>query len=138
MLTGTLELHDITDVEAFCTTIANGRLRQYNELDQEDLIAYLIAQCWILSKRYKPGGISFSTYAGTTLRRRIIDWIRTNKHDTRYPTPPELLPLDRANTPSPLRDPGDSHTPLEWILPPRNSQDDRPYPTVGRSTTRAT
>lgn len=76
MLNGTLSLHDIRDVEAFCTNIAEGPLRQHNPHQQEDLIAYLVEECWILSTRYQPGGITFSTWARATLQRRIHDHLR--------------------------------------------------------------
>jgi RNA polymerase sigma factor (sigma-70 family) len=85
LLNVVLTLHDIQDVEAFCTRIAETR-RQHNPHDHEDLTAYLIEECYFLSTRYQPGGITFSTYARTTLTRRITDWLRQRHVDTRYPS----------------------------------------------------
>lgn len=109
MLNGTLTLHDIKDVEAFCTTIAN--TRPHNTEDHEDLTAYLIAECWILSKRYNHRHqITFSTWAGNTLRKRIIDWERQRHERTCWKTggrtyertATRLVPLDQLT---------DHHTP---------------------------
>ena len=102
MLNGKLALHDIHDVEAFCTTIAKGRNRQHNHHEQEDLIAWLIEECWILSTRYQPGGITFSTWARTTLQKRVHDHIRQRdgrttwkfKNHTHTRTRPHLVSLD--------------------------------------------
>jgi hypothetical protein len=57
---------------------------------------------WRLSLRFEPGGISFSTYAGTTLRKRLVDWQRQRFRRTRYVFTdhvverklPELVSLD--------------------------------------------
>lgn len=131
-------LHNITDVEAFCTHIANGRLKQHNPQDQEELIAYLITETWLLSRRYNPSKGTFSAWAANTLHRRIIDWLRNKHGDTRHTPRPPTTTLDHADTPSPLGNPADSHTPLEWVLPPRDSRHDRPYPTRTRTPTRTT
>jgi DNA-directed RNA polymerase specialized sigma24 family protein len=76
MLNGKLALHDIHDVEQFCGRIIDQSRRQLSPQDNEDLTAYLIETCWELSLQFEPGGITFSTYATTTLRRRVVDWQR--------------------------------------------------------------
>lgn len=78
MLNGTLTLHDIRDVEAYCTNI----LQRTNHPHDEDTLAYLIATTWELSLTYQPGRLSFSTWAGTTLRQRLNDHTRTTKGRT--------------------------------------------------------
>lgn len=89
MLTGTLELHDIDNVERFCADIAHKRHekiraafaqagRNYGTHAQEDFLAYLIDACWQLSLTYRPGGIRFSTYAGHHLRHHVVEnFLRT-------------------------------------------------------------
>jgi hypothetical protein len=76
VLNGRLSLHDIRDAEAFCQPIAQ-QAQLTSHHDREELLAYLITELWILSKRYEPGGITFSTWAGHTLRQRTYDWQRT-------------------------------------------------------------
>jgi DNA-directed RNA polymerase specialized sigma24 family protein len=76
LLSGRYSLLGIDDVEGFCAAII---LRSQVDLahhEHEDLLAYLVETAWELSLDFEPGGISFSTYAGTTLRRRVIDWQR--------------------------------------------------------------
>lgn len=142
MLQGRLELHDIHDVEGFCTTIANGRLRQYAPWRQEDLIAYLITEAWELSTRYTPEStIPFSTYVGITLRKRIIDWIRRNITDDRYPESHRTTtydPMDPPITISTMGDPTDNPTDHLRIHPQRDSPPPRPYPNRTRRPTPTT
>jgi hypothetical protein len=76
VLNGRLSLWDIRDAEAFCKPIAQ-QAQLTSHHDREELLAYLITELWILSKRYEPGGITFSTWAGHTLRQRTYDWQRT-------------------------------------------------------------
>jgi DNA-directed RNA polymerase specialized sigma24 family protein len=52
--------------------------------ERDDLLAYLLSTAWELSRRYEPGGITFSTYAGTTLKRRAIDWLRKERGRTTW------------------------------------------------------
>jgi DNA-directed RNA polymerase specialized sigma24 family protein len=96
MLNGVLTLHDIKDVEAFTAAILKGRR-------DEDLHAYLIEETWLLSTRYKPGGnITFSTWARTTLERRLIDYTRKEQGDHRYHSGrnrPELISIDMDTRP---------------------------------------
>ena len=102
MLTGTLSLHEIDDVEAFTLAIVQRSRLELSHHDREDLVAYLLTECWRLSLRFEPGGISFSTYAGTTLRGRLVDWQRKRFGRTRYVFSdrvlerklPELVSLD--------------------------------------------
>jgi DNA-directed RNA polymerase specialized sigma24 family protein len=78
-----LSLHDVVDVEKFCFTIAE-RSGIDNWSDKEDLAAYLVETCWRLSLSFEPGGITFSTFAGTTLRRRVVDFQRKQHGRTRW------------------------------------------------------
>ena len=84
MLTGTLKLHGIDDVERFAVAIVHRSGIELSDHDREDLVAYLVAETWQLSVRYQPGGISFSTWAGTTLRKRLVDWQRKRFGRTRF------------------------------------------------------
>lgn len=114
MLNGTLTLHDIQDVEAFCTTILDKR-GLHDHPDHDDILAYLIATTWELSTTYEPHLASFSTYAGTALRNRLTDrarstgrtiWKFRNRTYTR--TLPTIVPLDDATREAhttPSRDP---------------------------------
>jgi len=96
-------LHNITDVEAFCATIVHRTTPGLNEHQHEELLTYLIEECWILSQRFEQRNILFSTYAGTTLRARAAEWRgRINTPRTRWvfkggvyerPTV-KLVPLD--------------------------------------------
>jgi hypothetical protein len=71
-----LALHDVADAEGFCAFIVARSRLELSYHDREDLHAWLVSECWLLSLRFEPGGISFSTYAGNTLKRRSIDWQR--------------------------------------------------------------
>jgi DNA-directed RNA polymerase specialized sigma24 family protein len=71
-----LQLHDIDDAERFVGAIVSRSGFSLSFHDAEDLGEYLLVECWQLSLRYQAGGISFSTWAGNTLRRRSVDWIR--------------------------------------------------------------
>jgi hypothetical protein len=76
-----LRLHDVDDLEAFCTAAARKFLRRNNstlrEHDLEDLIGYLTAECWAAGLRFdsRPG-IEFSGWAGRILGQRCVDWFR--------------------------------------------------------------
>ena len=102
MLTGKLTLHDVRDVEAFTGSIVEQSRLELDYHAREDLAAYLVATCWELSVGFEPGGISFSTYASKTLRRRVFDWVRRDRGRTRwhvrgtvYERPlPQFLSLD--------------------------------------------
>lgn len=82
LLNGTLQLHDIQDVEKFARRILDNHLRKtrgtLNHTDTEDALAYLVETAWELSLTYNPERTSsFSKYAYTRLSLRIIDWYRT-------------------------------------------------------------
>lgn len=84
MLQGKLELWDIRDVEQFVNTIIQRARLDLNHHDREDLAAFLIETTWELSLRYQPGGITFSTWAGNTLRLRIVDHTRNREGRTKW------------------------------------------------------
>jgi DNA-directed RNA polymerase specialized sigma24 family protein len=71
-----LQLHDIDDAVRFCAAIVAKSNLRLSYHDNEDLRQYLVTELWRLSERYEPGGISFSTLARTTLRKRLVDWRR--------------------------------------------------------------
>jgi DNA-directed RNA polymerase specialized sigma24 family protein len=77
-----LQLHDIDDAERFVGAIVTRSGLALNFHDAEDLSEYLLVECWQLSLHYQAGGISFSTWAGNTLRRRSVDWIRQRRGRT--------------------------------------------------------
>lgn len=56
LLNETLQLHDVNDVEFFCSQIVqhSGLALSYHE--REDLTTYLVGVCWELSERYNPAG----------------------------------------------------------------------------------
>jgi hypothetical protein len=70
-------LFDIEDVEGFTAAIANRSGFKLDAHEHEELHVYLIETAWELSRDFRPGGILFSSYAGTTLRLRCIDWHRS-------------------------------------------------------------
>jgi hypothetical protein len=76
LLNGTFSLLDIRDVESFTGRIVERTSGRLSVEDREELHVYLIAECWELSTRFQPGRISFSSYAGTNLRLRVVDWQR--------------------------------------------------------------
>jgi len=101
MLTGVLALHDIRDVEAFTLNTIHKAKAQLTPQELEDLHTYLIEETWLLSQRYKPGGITFSTWAGHTLPKRIIDWKRkTYGRTTNQQIRPTLIPHDPRHHPT--------------------------------------
>jgi DNA-directed RNA polymerase specialized sigma24 family protein len=79
-----LALHDVRDCEALCTHVIQRSRLNLSHHDSEDLLAYLISEAWLLSERYEPGGITFSTWATTTLRVRAYDWLRSRRGRTRW------------------------------------------------------
>jgi DNA-directed RNA polymerase specialized sigma24 family protein len=70
-------LHDIDDVESFTAAIVQRSQFTLDAHQREELHVYLIETAWELSRNFRPGGISFSTYAGSTLRLRCVDWHRS-------------------------------------------------------------
>lgn len=69
--------HDIRDPEAFVGRIVERSRRKLDSHQRERLHQFLLIELWQLSLNYHAGGILFSTWAGNTLPRRIIDWERT-------------------------------------------------------------
>jgi hypothetical protein len=70
-------LYDIDDVERFTASIVQRSRFKLDAHERDELHAYLIETAWELSRDFRPGGISFSTYAGGTLRLRCVDWHRS-------------------------------------------------------------
>lgn len=142
MLNGTLTLHDIHDVEAFTTRIVvNAGYRRGHPL-QDDLIAHLIGEAWILSDDYDPNRsrIPFSALATATLKRRLIDWLRTNVEDRRYPiryTETSYDQLDRDLPASSLGDPEHRAAHDLRLHHQGDRQEPRPYPSLDRRPARA-
>ena len=103
MLHGQLQLHDL-DCEQFCRRIINRKHWDLEPHQHDDLLAYLIAECWEASLKWphlKPTSRKgrFSDYAYTVLHTRAIDWLRRERGRTvfrygprRHPIP-ELVPL---------------------------------------------
>ena len=79
--------HDIADVEQFCNRIIHRSRLELSWHERDDLLAYLVETCWQLAEDFRPGGIRFSTYAGNTLARRVIDWVRARYGRTRWTNP---------------------------------------------------
>jgi DNA-directed RNA polymerase specialized sigma24 family protein len=71
-----LSLHDVDDASRFVASIVTRSNLRLSYHDAEDLHQYLLGEAWKLSLRYKPGGGSFSSFAGTTRRLRVVDWTR--------------------------------------------------------------
>jgi len=135
LLNGKLSLRGIADVEAFTGRIVERSKLYLDHSDREALHAFLVAECWLLSTRYSPGRISFSTWAGATLRLRLVDWQRQRFGRTRWTFKDgrehvreraQLVSLDADDS---LRDrldesvaarsgdpAADSSTDLEWLL----------------------
>jgi hypothetical protein len=70
-------LHDIEDVEGFTASIVQRVRFRLSPHEREELHVYLIETAWEISRNFRPGGITFSSYAGTTLRLRCVDWHRS-------------------------------------------------------------
>jgi hypothetical protein len=99
-----LRLFDVADGVRFAGAIANRSRLELGYHDAEDLRQFLVTELWLLSLRYDPAAssVSFSTWAGTTLRLRVTDWQRQRFGRTRwsffghtYERPrPSLVPFD--------------------------------------------
>jgi hypothetical protein len=74
----------VRDVEALCVSIVQRSSLELSHHEREDLTTYLIETCWSLSLRFEPGGITFSTWAGNTLKLRLVDWQRSRKGRTKW------------------------------------------------------
>lgn len=102
LLNGKLALHDIDDTEALCVFVIKRSGLELSRQDREELLTQLIEDCWKLSLRFEHDGISFSTWATTTLKRRVVDWQRQSGGRTKWQfanrtyerTLPSLVALD--------------------------------------------
>jgi DNA-directed RNA polymerase specialized sigma24 family protein len=79
-----LALHDVDNAEGFVSAIVARSGLQLDHHDREDLCQYCLLVCWQLSLRFEPGGITFSTWAGVTIRKRINDWQRQRYGRTKW------------------------------------------------------
>jgi hypothetical protein len=84
LLSSTFTLHDVRDVESFTGRIVERSGLRLSVEDREELHVYLIETCWEISIRFEPGRISFSSFAGSTLPRRVIDWERQRFGRTKW------------------------------------------------------
>lgn len=84
MLTGTLRLHDVEDVEGLCAFILQRANLELSYHDSEDCLAFLVESTWELSIRFEPGAGRFSVWASAALRHRVIDWQRSRKGRTKW------------------------------------------------------
>lgn len=140
MLNGKLALHDIADVERFAAAVIRRRNLQLEWADQEDLHAYLIETAWLISRDFRPGGLTFSTYANKTLTNRIEDWNRKRTWRTKWQfangktyqrDPPTFLYLDAPTDTGVVADAvpvrnslasADRAAVLEWLERTRDSE----------------
>jgi hypothetical protein len=77
VLSGTLSLFEVEDVEALCVSVLRQSRLKLSPADHEDALAYLISTCWEISVAYQPSDPPrFAVYARNILRRRAIDWQR--------------------------------------------------------------
>lgn len=79
-----LALQDVDDAQRFVCAIVTRSGLSLSWSEREDLEQYLLVEAWRLSLRYQPGGISFSTFAGNTLKLRIVDWQRDRYGRSRW------------------------------------------------------
>jgi hypothetical protein len=95
-----LRLHDVDDAERFVSGIVSQRGLELSFHEREDLVEWLLVECWKLSLVYEEGIIKlgFRKYAAVTLKKRIIDWQRQRLGRTRwvfkdkiYERPPTIL-----------------------------------------------
>jgi DNA-directed RNA polymerase specialized sigma24 family protein len=97
-----LPLHDIDDAAGFVGAVIRRSGIKLGHEDREDLHQHLLIAAWQLSLKYDPDRGSFSSLAGTALRRKIVDWQRqrygrrtwkfkNRVHERRLP---ELVSLD--------------------------------------------
>ena len=86
-----LALWDIDDAARFCSAIVTRSGLALTHHDREDLEQALLVVAWEISGKFEPGrGVCFSTYAGNTLRLRVIDWQRAKFGRTRWTNPNRL------------------------------------------------
>ena len=109
MLHGRLSLHDVRDVEALCGRVIARSGFVLSADESEDLLAYLIADCWKLSLSYRRGIGSTTTFSGWAtfiLRRRVFEWQRQRSGRGYRPS---FVSLDDPGLGEPVaQGPGDS------------------------------
>jgi hypothetical protein len=73
-----LALHDVDDAERFVGAVVNRSGLELSWADREDLQQFLLTTAWEISLAYEPEGssVTFSSFCGTILRRRVVDWQR--------------------------------------------------------------
>jgi sigma-70-like protein len=144
-----LRLHDVDDGVRFAGAIAARSRLKLSYHDAEDLRQYLVTELWLLSTRYDPASsVSFSTFAGTTLRLRVTDWQRQRFGRTKwkfaghtYERPrPSLVPFDAeldGALASGTGDPADGgDLELAGVLGAGDCQRARDFATLGLGTPR--
>jgi DNA-directed RNA polymerase specialized sigma24 family protein len=98
-----LALHDVDDVAGFVGAIVSRSGLDLSWSDREDLEQTLQIVAWEISLKFEPGRtVTFSTFAGTILRRRVIDWQRARngrtvwkfKTHTYIRERPQFVPFD--------------------------------------------
>jgi hypothetical protein len=78
LLSGKYSLLGIEDVEAFAARIVDRRrLDWLLPHERDDLVVWLVEECWRLSLRFSPQGYPFSQWVRPTLERRVVDWLRS-------------------------------------------------------------
>ena len=73
-----LTLHDVDDAERFVGAIVGRSGLELSWDAREDLQQFLLTTAWEISLTFEPerSSVTFSTYCGTILRRRVVDWRR--------------------------------------------------------------
>jgi DNA-directed RNA polymerase specialized sigma24 family protein len=82
VLASKFALHDVRDAVALCGNVIAKSGLKLDHHQHEDLLAFLLEECWLLSLRYERGRGSTSTFAGWAsyiLRRRVVDWLRAQR-----------------------------------------------------------
>lgn len=147
MLNGTLTLHDINDVERYCTNILADKRnllestfakagRPFTPHDAETYVTYLIEKCWERSRDETQWRTSFSGWVGTKLRHHdTIEYLRTElkrtvwkfadrTYERQRPTFTTLDDQLADTLPAPLGDPAEDRNPdLTRALTARSSDD---------------
>jgi hypothetical protein len=105
LLTGTITLHDVDDLEAHLRTDLDVQLKARGGFltgyEYEDALSYFIGKGWELSLVFDPGrGWSFSKFLRYKSEYFYTDWLRQRHGDARYGQniiPDELRDEDRPN-----------------------------------------
>jgi DNA-directed RNA polymerase specialized sigma24 family protein len=97
-------LHNIDDLEAYCSTIIRkSQLGLQPHDDYEDLLAHCLSVAYEISLRYDASRGKFSTFAYLPVYRAAVNWVRKRKGRTIWRfsggrvherKPPQLLSLD--------------------------------------------